>query len=244
MEERAVGRASPHRDEEGLPGEGRLVSVLIVVEVCLYREGLSRGIDQQAAFELVGSTGDLAEARDVMSEQQPDVVLMDASIDPEFTLVSLAHQVAPGSRIVVLGVREVEPDVLRCAEAGVAAYVPRDASIGELVEVIESTARGELRCSPRIAASLFRRVGKLKEGIPAEVGSSLTPREREIAALIDEGLSNKQIAQRLHIGVSTVKNHVHNLLKKLNTSRRGVAAARVRWARTRQHGVRSRSDRR
>jgi two-component system, NarL family, nitrate/nitrite response regulator NarL len=212
--------------------DARGIGVLIVVGVCLYREGLGRALSAQEGFRLVGSTRNLVEACEAIARLRPDVVLLDPATDPEFAIVELTAEISSETRVVALGVREVEQDVLRCAEAGIAAYVPREASIAELVAVIESAARGELRCSPSIAASLFRRVALLTDsGGPSSPAVLLTPRERQIASLIDEGLSNKQIAQRLQIGVSTVKNHVHNLLKKLNTSRRGVAAARYRGGR-------------
>jgi two-component system nitrate/nitrite response regulator NarL len=207
------------------------VSVLIVVEVCLYREGLTGALSKAEGICVIGSLPNLREASEVIREYQPDIVLLDPTADPGFSLVQLIGRVAPRSSVVAIGVREVEDDVIRCAEAGVAAYVAREASLEDLVGVIEGVAKRELHCSPRIAASLFRRVGALAE-VPEMSAPQLTPREREIAALIDEGLSNKQIAQRLQIGLSTVKNHVHNLLTKLNTSRRMVAAAQVRRSRT------------
>lgn len=205
-----------------------------MVGVCLYREGLSRALSAQEGVRVVGSTAGVGEARQAIARMRPDVVLLDTGTDPDFVLVDVASTVSPDTRVVALGVREVEQDVLRCAEAGVAGYVRREASIAELVAVIESAARGELRCSPSIAGLLFRRVALLTEGSGWTPQVPLTPRELQIAGLIDEGLSNKQIAQRLQIGVSTVKNHVHNLLKKLNTSKRGVAAARYRRAHERQ----------
>ena len=231
MNEAAVATRNPVASGHESGAELGVVSVLIFVEVCLYRDGLARAIDRDEKMMVVERTADLEQARRGIARLQPDVVLFDPASDPSFTLVALAAKVAPRTRLVALGVREAEADVLRCAEAGVAAYVARDASMAELLRVVVSTANGELRCSPRIAASLFRRVAFLAEGTAEPVQQPLTPRESEVVALIDEGLSNKQIAQRLQIGVSTVKNHVHNLLKKLNTSRRTVAAARARRAR-------------
>ncbi len=130
---------------------------------------------------------------------------------------------------MALAVSEVESDVLAWAEAGVVGYVPREASLEDLVSTIEAVVRGELRCSPRIAATLFRRVTKLSANRRhTPQGIHLTPRELEILDLIDHGLSNKQIAGKLGIEVATVKNHVHNILEKLQVNRRGEAAARMR----------------
>ncbi len=105
----------------------------------------------------------------------------------------------------------------------------REASLEELVEVVESVARGESLLAPRIGALLLRRVAEAAghKRAPTAAGR-LTPRELQVVGLIDEGLSNKQIAARLSIELATVKNHVHSILEKLEVERRAEAAARVR----------------
>lgn len=213
-----------------------VISVIIVVEVCLYRDGLHRALSHAEGLDVVGSTSDFGEADEAIRTLKPDVVLFDPATDPDFSLVASIGEVSPRSRLVALGVREEEDAVLRCAEAGVTAYVPRDASIAELIAVIEGAAKGELRCSPAIAGSLFRRVGRLSDG-GEDATASLTRRESEVLQLLEEGLSNKQIARRLVIGVSTVKNHVHNLRTKLNAPHTPGTAARS-WRSSRRRGVR------
>jgi len=119
--------------------------------------------------------------------------------------------------------------VIACAEAGVSGYVTREASLDELTGVVESVARGESPCSPRISALLLRRVAETAgRRTETDAARRLTRREAEIVGLIDEGLSNKQIAGRLSIELATVKNHVHSILEKLQVERRAEAAARVR----------------
>ena len=109
-----------------------------------------------------------------------------------------------------------------------------DASVAELVAAIESVARGESLCTPSVAAALMRRLASLaRSWADADPIEPLTRREREILELIDEGLSNKQIAQRLRIELPTVKNHVHHILGKLGVHRRAEAAALARAARVR-----------
>ena len=111
----------------------------------------------------------------------------------------------------------------------VSGYVSREDSLDDLVAVVESVGRGELLCSPRVAASLLRRVasraGTRWDSAPTH---HLTAREAQIGQLIQEGLSNKEIASRLGIEVTTAKNHVHNLLEKLQVHRRAEAVARLR----------------
>lgn len=204
---------------------GPPITVLIVIEVCLYREGLARVLAHSPSVVVVASTASVEAAVAAVGESRPRVILLDPQMDGARALVRRVGEMAPQTRIVALGVREVEQDVLPCAEAGMAGYVPRDGSLADLVAAIESAAQGELRCSPRIAASLFQRVARLS-GETRRSTAGLTRREEEIARLIDQGLSNKQIARRLQIEVSTVKNHVHSVLKKLQATRRTLVAAR------------------
>jgi len=167
------------------------------------------------------------------------VVLLDTAIPDNVWIVRALVAAVPGPKVVALAVPEVEREVLACAEAGVAGYVTREGSVEDLVAAVESVARGEMVISPRMAATLLQRVATLAlEQSPAAIEARLTTREVEILDLIDQGLSNKEIARRLTIELSTVKNHVHNILEKLNVTRRGEAAARARAARERiQAGI-------
>jgi two-component system, NarL family, nitrate/nitrite response regulator NarL len=128
-----------------------------------------------------------------------------------------------------LGLPETDEAVLAYAEAGIAGYVSRDGSVQDLVTAIEGAVKGELRCSPRLAGTILRRLAwRAAVGGDVSPRTTLTSRETEIVRLIDQGLSNKEIAVRLGIEVATVKNHVHNLLDKLRVHRRSEAAARLR----------------
>jgi DNA-binding NarL/FixJ family response regulator len=166
----------------------------------------------------------------------PDIALLDIAMpDGTLTVRALADS-APGVRVVALGVPENDGPVLACAEAGVAGFVPRDGSLEDLVETLKRVVRGEVLCSPRIIGSLFRRVAELAAHPLPPVGR-LTQRELEILGLIDQKLSNKEIARRLTIELSTVKNHVHSILKKLQVRRRADAAAWAAHARRRAVGT-------
>jgi DNA-binding NarL/FixJ family response regulator len=103
-----------------------------------------------------------------------------------------------------------------------------DASSDELAAILCSAGPGELACSPRLAAILFRHVAALARDQGSAQSRLLTPREREILELIDGGLMNKEIASALSIELTTVKNHVHHILEKLGVTRRAAAAAKVR----------------
>lgn len=137
-----------------------------------------------------------------------------------------------GVKVLVIDVPEREEDILYCIEAGGASgYLLQNASLKELERNLVAIARGETVCSPRIAHLTFCRMALLaRQDDPGRVcnGASLTRREIEIVRLIDEGLSNKEIATRLNIGISTVKNHVHNILDKLQLHNRYSAVKHIK----------------
>lgn len=208
-----------------------MISVLIVADIRLYREGLAQVVERQAQFRLAGTAADADSALATMRAHAPDVVLVDMAMADGPALVRAIHELGPEIKVVALSVAETEGDVCACAEAGVAGYVLRQASLPDFVAALESATRGEAFFSPRMAASLLRRVATLAATQPEGLARiHLTPREREITQLLDEGLANKDISRRLGIELATVKNHVHNILEKLHVHRRGEAAARVRIA--------------
>jgi two-component system nitrate/nitrite response regulator NarL len=132
----------------------------------------------------------------------------------------------PEVQVLALAIDDTDESVVAWAEAGVAGFVTRDTSLDGLMGAVESVAQGGTSCSPRATAALLRRLASLAEvRRRVDRGGQLTPREREIVALIDQGLSNKQIASELQIEIATVKNHVHSVLEKLQVQRRGAAAA-------------------
>jgi DNA-binding NarL/FixJ family response regulator len=208
-----------------------MIRVLVVAEIRFYRDGIAAALSADPRFEVIGCAADVSDAVASLASLEPDVVLLDlAGSDPPVEVRNLLER-SPTARVVALGVTEADEDVLPLVEAGVAGYVTRDGSIQDLLATVESVASGETICSPRMAASLLRRVALLareRGAINVAFERGLTSREQQIVALIDEGLSNKQIATTLRIELPTVKNHVHNILEKLHVHRRGEAAAAVR----------------
>jgi DNA-binding NarL/FixJ family response regulator len=202
--------------------------ILIVGEIRLYREGLVLVLDSWRGMEAAGAVRDVPEALAAFGDLEPDVVLLDvAGADPVGAVLALMAA-EPDMRIVVLGVDDDEPEVMAFAEAGVSGYVSRGADKKGLCTALESVARGETLCSPRVAATLLKRVAALSAQRSEMRTTRLTIREREIVALMRDGLSNKEIAKRLSIEVATVKNHVHNILDKLDVRRRGDVATALR----------------
>jgi DNA-binding NarL/FixJ family response regulator len=203
--------------------------VFVVAGVRLYREGLAQLLGPQRRVKLVGNaaSGDQLLARiDVL---KPDVVAVDVSAPESLATVRAIGTAVPSTKLVAVALSDGEESVLRCAEAGVVGFVPRDATVEQFVDAVESAVRDEVFCSPRMAATLLHRVATLSADQAAPLPEHrLTTRELEIIDLIDEGLTNKEIAGRLCIEVATVKNHVHNILEKLQVHGRAEAAARMR----------------
>ena len=212
------------------PNTSRTIRVLIVSDVRLFRDGLALVLGRESdEIASIGQASDVATAAAAVRETEPDVVLLDGAMADAAWAVAELTAADRDARVVVLSVRENELEVIEYAEAGVAGYVTRDADAAVLCQTIEAVDRGETLCSPQLAALLLRRVASLaSERAGAHVHAHLTVRELEVVALIDRGLSNKEIAQALGIEVATVKNHVHNILDKLGVHRRAEAAAALR----------------
>lgn len=199
---------------------------VILGTVKLYCEGLAQRLSA-TPLHVIDMATTWAEAYDRIRRHRPDVVLMDASSHEFLPHVALLRDVQD-LIVVAFAVSDDEGDIIACAEAGVSAFVERSASIDDLVDAVVRGLRGELQLSPRLAATLFRRVGTLGRPGALPRGARLTAREREILLMLRSGMSNKEIATGLGLCVPTVKNHVHRLLEKLGVHRRSEAVALTR----------------
>jgi two-component system nitrate/nitrite response regulator NarL len=201
------------------------IRVLVAIGVRLYCQGLAQLLNQTGKVESVGIAEDfsslIVQARSIV----PAVILLDSALFDGIDCIALVLNACPSSRILALGVNETEDEIIAYAEAGISGYVVPEASIDDLVLNIAHVAEGKLLCPPKIAAALLRYVNRAGRRIPEL--DKLSSREFETLKLIAQGLSNKEIAARLNIEVSTVKNHVHHVLDKLGVEGRGQAAAEV-----------------
>lgn len=203
--------------------------LVIVSDVLLYRQGLEASIGKDGRVEVVGATS-TKEALRALSTYMPDVVLLDGAANECLALARTVRTELPMIRLVGFGISGGAERLVDCAQSGLAAFVDSNASATDLASAALAVLKGELACSPQVSALLCERLAHY-----ATVGQepdALTRREREIAVLIGDGLSNKEIAQDLKIGPSTVKNHVHNILEKLRVRRRSAIAHQLgafRW---------------
>jgi two-component system nitrate/nitrite response regulator NarL len=200
--------------------------LLLVADVRLYREGLAAALGQ-GRMNVVGMASSRVDASLTAQSVRPDVVIIDVALPDSFDLMRELRADLPTARLIAFAVDDDIAAIVNCAEAGASGYVSVDAGISDLVIAIERAAQGELLCSPRVAAELFRRVGDRsgRRDVAVADGPALTARERQVLALVRQRLSNKEVAVALNISEATVKNHVHHLLDKLQVSSRAQAAA-------------------
>jgi two-component system, NarL family, nitrate/nitrite response regulator NarL len=203
-----------------------MVQIVVISGVRLYREGLVELLEQSNGIRVLGSAGDGPGAVGCIVAFRPDVALLDMATAASVGMLPTLREASPRLRIVGLAVDDDEPAILAAVEAGVTGYVHRRDSLNDLVRVIHSVARDEAVSSPRIVASLMRRLAILASQPPPDaLAERLTIREAEIVSLVAQGMTNKEIARHLFIQLPTVKNHIHNILNKLQLQHRGQAAA-------------------
>jgi DNA-binding NarL/FixJ family response regulator len=199
--------------------------VLIVEDTSLYGEALARFLSAESWTERVSLVTNEEQMWAELETFSADAVLVNVAAHNSLALIRMLSS-SQSAAVVALAVPETEEEVVACAEAGVAGFLFRGQSLDDLIEVVQRTLQGEVVCSPHITAVLMRRLAILRSEREQPVTIlGLTHRERQVLALIERGCANKEIAVHLSISVRTVKNHVHNLLQKLQVQRRGEAAA-------------------
>jgi two-component system, NarL family, nitrate/nitrite response regulator NarL len=205
------------------------VLVYVICRVRLYHDTLVKLLNRQAGISAVGSAEIGENLISSLEAIAPDTVLLDLGSPEALPLAARIVRARPGTRILGFGIDDAPLRVIACAEAGLCGYVPSDASVADLANAARRIALGHTVCSAEMADKLFLHLRNVALGGPASSAeAALTSRQRQILGLIEEGLSNKQIAQRLALGPSTVKNHVHGLLGRLQVGRRTEAVARIR----------------
>ncbi|MGC9467909.1 MAG: response regulator [Anaerolineae bacterium] len=209
-----------------------IIRVAIVDDHFFFRQGVRDVLNAEPDIEIVAECGDGEQALEMLAAAQPDVVLMDVNL-PNLNGLQITQRLKneyPEINIVILTAYDDEEQVYRAIRIGASAYFPKDVAPPRLLDTVRTVNQGyyvigNRRMTPEQAEQwlleLYRRYGISPEDTTF---SPLTNREMEILELIIEGLSNKEIAQRLGISQQTVKNHVTSILAKLNRSDRTQAA--------------------
>ncbi len=222
-----MATTGPAADGEG-GGESVRTRVIVIDDHPLFRKGVADLIDMAPGLDLVGEAADGETGLKVARDAAPDLILLDLNmkgLDGIGTLKRL-RELDQDVRVVMLTVSDSEEDVVAALRAGADGYLLKDMEPEDILAALERASRGRMVLSDRLTELIARALRE--EPRPAGVDDAgLTPREREIVALLEKGYSNKLIARDLNLTVGTVKVHVKHILKKLRLRTRVEAAV---WA--------------
>ncbi|MFI0510285.1 DNA-binding NarL/FixJ family response regulator [Streptomyces canus] len=211
--------------------ETKPARVVVADDQTVVREGIVMLLGLLPGIEVVGAAGDGEEAVALVAELAPDVVLMDLRM-PRCDGVEATRRIRteyPGTQVVVLTTFGDDESLFPALRAGARGYLTKDAGGDEIVRAVHSVLSGDAGLSPAVQRRLLERLSDSEPPQPAatEAPDGLTGREVEVLALIAEGLSNQEIARRLHVSTATVKTHINNLFAKTGIKDRAQA---VRYA--------------
>lgn len=209
-----------------------MIRMLVVHKVRLTCDLLAAALNEEAEVEVVDFARDAEETLAKLAENSYDVALVNINL-PDDDVLKILRKVARGGmpvKVVLTGLVQSNTAILRYIEEGAAGYVLEEESLAELMKKIRAVAEQKFSVTPRVAGALIARLGELKRQVrtirmltvneACQESSRLTAREWEILGLIERGLTNRQIAAKLVIELGTVKNHVHNILRKLDVQNR------------------------
>lgn len=210
------------------PGDDAPIRVMLVDDHELFRRGLDLVLRDESDIEIVGEAGDGLAAIERAADLQPDVVLMDVRM-PGVGGIEATRRIRnaqPSTKVVMLTVSDDEEDLFGAIRAGASGYLLKEVSIDEVASAIRAVVRGQALVTPSMASKLFSEFNVLSRRVDAQHGNAprLTDREVEVLRLVAKGMSNKEIATELVIAENTVKNHVRNILEKLQMRSRMEAA--------------------
>lgn len=205
------------------------IAVFLLAENRLLREALIRLLSKKDDIDIVGSGSYSAQILQQILATQPTVVVLDSVTKAlcQDGVIRRLHQAEPEIKVVMVGMEADESVFLRLVQQGVLGYVLTDASAAEVWRAIRCVAAGEAVCPPSLSVALFRSVANpqnLLPGVRLQRSQDFSPREQQLAQLIREGLSNKEVAVRLNLSEQTVKNHVHRMLRKVGAADRATMA--------------------
>jgi two-component system NarL family response regulator len=210
----------------------RPISLLLVNEIRLMGNVIVAALQDEPDIDVAACVTSYDEAVHIVQDQAIDVALVSTRLPDNggLRLTSAIAELSPSTKVLALGLTEEKKRVLRYVEAGASGYILKDDSLEDLIDIVRASQEGKVFVSPQIAAAMMKRLTDLAQmfaGVENNLSdaTTLTTREMEVLELISKGYTNQQIAQNLVIEVGTVKNHVHNILEKLNVRSRGEAAA-------------------
>ena len=196
------------------------ISLLLVEDNRLLREGIAAMLNEQPDLSVVGTAPGGDAVLPLVRDAKPQLVLLDSALGEHdsLRLLEAVKEASPEIRVIVMDLLPAPQDIVEFVAAGCSGFILKDATLDDFVSTIRSVASGIPVVPPPLTSTIFSHVAQ--QAVRSDPGAvreavSMTRREREVIALIEEGLSNKEIAERLHIAIHTVKSHMHNVLEKL-----------------------------
>jgi DNA-binding NarL/FixJ family response regulator len=198
------------------------IRAMIVDDHALFRRGLEMVLEEEQDIELVGQASDGAEAVEKAAESLPDVVLMDIRM-PRSSGIEACRtmkEAAPSAKIVILTISDEEEDLFEAIRAGASGYLLKDIPLDEVADAVRAVHGGQSLINPSMAGKLLTEFATLARRDDSERAQEvpaprLTEREMQVLKLMARGMNNRDIAKELFISENTVKNHVRNILEKL-----------------------------
>jgi two-component system, NarL family, nitrate/nitrite response regulator NarL len=208
---------------------GSILDVVVYSPVRLFAEGVAACLDSQPESRAVACCR-FDSVHDAVGKGRADIVLLDVT-DRRVLAEGrrLVHDF-PDLRVIALALPEAPDEVIACADHGFVSYVPRNACVEDMLQVVRRALREEVVCDPKVSGGLLRELRRRRAmaAPAADAGAEeLTRREREVLRLLGRRLSNKEIARQLCLSTATVKNHVHSILTKLKVTGRQEVLARL-----------------
>ncbi len=195
------------------------IPLLLIEDNRLLREGITAMVSKQPDLKIVAASENFENVLAKAQKLKPRVVLLDICLRDQNSLsvAKMVKKELPEAKVIVMGLILPRADVLQFVKAGASGFVQKEASFDDFLKTIRTIAGGTKVLPPTLTGSLFSQIVEdaARNGKVQLNDVRITKREREIIDLISEGLSNKEMAQKLHLAIHTVKSHVHSVLEKL-----------------------------
>lgn len=197
------------------------INILIIEDNRLLRDGIAAMINEQPDLKVIATIGERDDTVSKILKFKPDVVLIDLGLRTQNSLevVENVKKKSSDIKIIVMDLLPVQSDILEFVRAGASGFILKDAMVNEFLKTIRIVAAGEKVLPPHMTDSLFTQIVERAingtQDVDLKYAVRMTKRERQVIELIADGLTNKEIGQKLHLSPHTIKSHVHNILEKM-----------------------------